>query len=281
MIKFISSGLYTSLQDEGRFGHRASGVPVSGAMDQISAQKANVLVGNSMDEVLMEITLQGPVLLFTEAATIAVTGAGFNLTLNTVAVAMYTTIQVEKGDTLIFGNASYGVRGYLAISGGLEVPLVLGSASMCHGITSQVRLLKGAELSFSRALKTPIISSVKEDASLFSSEFIDAYPGPDFALLDKEQQERVWSQFFTISNDSNRMAYTLTGLEGINVSEIITAPVQPGTVQLMPSDVCAVLMRDAQTTGGYARVLQLSEQAICLLSQKRGGNVVKFKLKQD
>ena len=74
------------------------------------------------------------------------------------------------------------------------------------------------------------------------------------------------------------MAYMLGGWEGLSASEIITAPVQPGTVQLTPSGQCVVLMRDAQTTGGYARILQLTEQAINILSQKPGGSLLNFRL---
>ena len=82
----------------------------------------------------------------------------------------------------------------------------------------------------------------------------------------------------TVSSESNRMAYILKGWEGFSAQEIITAPVRPGTVQLTPSGQCLVLMRDAQTTGGYPRILQLSEKAINMLAQKQTGTQIAFKL---
>lgn len=279
MIILKSSGLYTSIQDLGRFGHRASGVPVSGAMDLISARTANILVDNKPGAAVLEITLQGPVLFFEMDTLFAITGAGFSPSVDTVPIPMNKVVMIKSGSMLRFGNAKYGVRAYLAVSGGFVASNKLGSVSMCKHITPKERLLKGAVLRCTSTTEMSKIKTIENDVTLFTETQLDVYPGPEFETLSIAEKEKLLSTTFIVSRDSNRMAYKLNGLEGIQVSEIITAPVQPGTVQLMPSGLCAVLMRDGQTTGGYARVLQLSDRAICVLSQKRAGSVVSFRIK--
>jgi allophanate hydrolase subunit 2 len=119
---------------------------------------------------------------------------------------------------------------------------------------------------------------VKVRKTYFSSVTLEVTPGPEFHLLSKLFQQRICETKGIIQTESNRMAYLLKGFEGFSAHEIITAPVQPGTVQLTPSGKCVILMRDAQTTGGYARILQLTEGAINVLAQKRAGEQVQFKL---
>lgn len=282
MIKVLSSGLYTSLQDLGRFGYRAFGVPVSGAMDGYSAQLANQLLGNTEDCAVMEFTFTGPVLEFSQATSIAITGAAFTPMLNNSEIPLNTLVDVPEGSLLKFGLASFGLRGYLAVAGGFVADRVLGSYSYYPGITQQPVIVKGDELQLqdSFQIHEGAHATVKVPKLHLVSSEIDAVRGPEFELLPEAAQKQLIDSNFTIAPESNRMAYLLDASEELSGMEILTAPVQPGTVQLTPSGKTAVLMRDAQTTGGYARVLQLSEKSLNRLAQKRAGEVIQFILSE-
>ncbi|MDC8002555.1 biotin-dependent carboxyltransferase family protein [Aureisphaera galaxeae] len=271
MIKVITSGLYTSIQDLGRYGFRKYGVPISGAMDLYSAELANRLAGNDPEEAVIEITLQGPTLHFTENTIIALTGADLSPALNGKSIANNTPIMVPKDSELRFGKPMYGVRCYLSAAGGIQSERILGSRSWYTGITHKGRLEKGDSIPLQSLPLKEVIpnASVKVREAHFSAMQIQAFKGPEFYLLPKEIQKELKRLTFTVSPNSNRMAYVLNSETEISAPEIITAPVQPGTIQLTPSGKWVVLMRDAQTTGGYARVLQLTEESINRLAQKQ------------
>lgn len=280
MVEIVSGGLYTSIQDMGRFGFRKYGVPLSGAMDSYSALLANSLLGNRIDAAVLEITFIGPVLRFTTATQIAITGAGFSPTLNNREVPLNTRINLDAGSVVKFGLPAYGLRAYLSVFGGFQEKKVMNSFSYCYGITEKQALETGDRLpvlSFATNQKSAT-ASVKVKRAYFSSEDIEAYPGPEFYLLPEPIQQQFLSTRGKLLPESNRMACLLSGFESFSVNEIITGPVQPGTVQLTPSGKCIVLMRDAQTTGGYARILQLSEAGINTIAQKRPSETVTFRL---
>jgi biotin-dependent carboxylase-like uncharacterized protein len=280
MIEVLSGGLYTSIQDLGRYGFRRNGVPLSGAMDSYSARLANRLVGNSKQEAVMEITHIGPVLHFKSKTEIAITGAGFTPTLNNFEVVLNKRTFVPENSILKFGLPDYGLRSYLSVSGGFNSEKKLGSYSQYYGITQKETIEKGDLLNLSPSEGIPIknTASVKVSRRHFSSDSIEVFAGPDYHLLPTKIQKEILETKMTVSSESNRMAYILKGWEGFSAQEIITAPVRPGTVQLTPSGQCLVLMRDAQTTGGYPRILQLSEKAINMLAQKQTGTQIAFKL---
>jgi biotin-dependent carboxylase-like uncharacterized protein len=280
MIEVISGGLYTSIQDLGRFGFRRYGVPLSGAMDRYSALLANRLVGNSKSEAVMEITHIGPVLHFKSNTEIAITGAGFTPTLNNFEISLNTRTFVPKNSILKFGLPGFGLRAYLAVSGGFITEKKLGSYSQYYGITQKETIEKGDSLAILSYNKKPHMAttSVKVPRIHFSENSIEVFEGPDYHLLPKTIQKKLLEAKVIVTSQSNRMAYLLEGWEGFSAKGIITAPVQPGTVQLTPSGQCIILMRDAQTTGGYARVLQLTKSATNIVSQKLAGASLQFKL---
>ena len=278
MVEVISGGMYTSIQDLGRFGYRRYGVPLSGVMDGYSARLANRLLGNNRDSAVMEITHIGPVLKFNASTEIAITGAGFSPTLNNIEIPLNTRIYIPDNSILKFGLPTYGLRAYLSVAGGFIAEKILGSLSQYPQITSSDTLEKGDMLMFSEFKKgvTKVTASVKVDRNHFTTEVILVKRGPDFENLIKDNQNKILASVLKVNPESNRMAYLLSGWESVSAEEIITAPVQPGTVQLTPSGQCFVLMRDAQTTGGYSRILQLSESAINILAQKKAGSEVRF-----
>lgn len=280
MIEVKNPGLYCSLQDFGRFGYRRFGVPLSGVMDRLAAGLANKLVGNEIEATVLEFTNPGPTLLFMKSALISITGAGFVATLNGDVISKNTILEVAPNSVLKMGKTNKGVWGYLAINGGFITEKILGSCSFYSGITPYFRLNKGAYLK-----AAPFISLTSEKSheiiplTEHTSEMnIEVYKGPEYYILDETMKDSLLKCEFTISHNSNRMAYLLEHSVQLSAKEIITAPVQPGTLQLTPSGKMVVLMRDSQTTGGYARIFQLTEAAINTLSQKRAGEKVQFRL---
>ncbi|MCM3881731.1 MAG: biotin-dependent carboxyltransferase family protein, partial [Vicinamibacterales bacterium] len=123
----LRPGMLTTVQDCGRWGFQAHGVPVSGAMDLFSHRLANALVGNEQEAATLEVTLIGPEIEFQQASIVAVAGAVFRLALDGVPVAVSGAFDVTAGSRLRFGERLKGARAYVAVAGGIDVPVVLGS----------------------------------------------------------------------------------------------------------------------------------------------------------
>lgn len=279
MIKVLKSGLYTSIQDLGRFGYRNYGVPVSGAMDKYHSQLANQLLNNDKAAAVLEITLQGPQLLFEQDTKIVITGANLSPYLNQQLIKHNEVIAIAEGDVIEFHKRIYGSRTYLAIEGGIQTPVVMGSRSFYKSITEIALVNKKDRISYlpMKHKKQPSYTSMRVSQELFESTVLRVFKGPEFEFLSKEQQQSIEQQEFTIGLN-NRMAYQLSEAFENNLPSIITSGVLPGTVQLTPSGKLIILMADSQTTGGYPRVLQLDQQGINILSQKIKGDKISFQI---
>jgi len=277
MIEVLATGFYSSLQDAGRFGYRASGVPISGWMDAYSAQLANALLNNDKNDTVLEMTYQGVTLKFKTACSIAITGASCSSFLNDQLIEQNCIQKIKKSDTLKIGKTSNGVYVYLAVSGGFQSSSVLSSHSFYTNITLQSRLKRGEILKIGRNHFEVINQTrIQPDRKLISSNLLEAALGPEFYQLDNETQKNLFRCHLRISQQCNRMAYKLLCPSTLKGKEIITSCVQPGTVQLTPSGELIVLMRDCQTTGGYARILQLKQNSMNQLAQKRIGSQFSF-----
>ena len=160
MVKVLQTGLYTSIQDMGRFGYRNIGVPMSGAMDSISAGFANALLNNNKNDAVMEITMAGPKLVFMASTNIVITGANMSAELNNNPILNYKAYPVQNGDILSFGKLKKGIRCYLAVSNGFQPEIILKSRSFYPGITFQGLLKK--MIFFLSSIMRLIISRLKE-----------------------------------------------------------------------------------------------------------------------
>lgn len=278
MLKVLKSGFYTTVQDSGRFHYRNKGVPVSGVMDEISVFKVNSLLENEVTAAVLEITMTGPTIMFEEETYMALGGAEMSATLNNLPIQNYKVYQIEVGDILSFGRLDKGFRSYLGVKGGLTSKEVLGSRSFYRPITKENRLRDNDVVPFTyNKLFQPKISEIKVD-SFLDNTILELSKGPEFDLLNDRQLEEIFSKSFTVSHDNNRMAYQIKETISPHEISMLTSATLPGTVQLTPAGKLIVLMKDGQTTGGYPRVLQLMDKAICILAQKRGGDIVSFKL---
>ncbi len=275
-MEVIHPGLYSSIQDLGRYSFRNIGVPVSGVMDEFHGKLANRLLGNDENKAVLELTLQGGSFRFHKPTQIAITGAGLSPLLNNHLVRLNSVISVTENDVLQFGKPTYGVRAYIAVKGGFQTEEVLQSRSFYEGITQKGVIEKGDTLSYLEETKhIHTLTHVAIRSDIFKEIAIEVYEGPEFELLTKKQQQKLFNTEFTIGLN-NRMAYQLEETIENAIPSIITSAVLPGTIQLTPSGKLIILMKDCQTTGGYPRILQLSDKSISVLSQKHAKNAVRF-----
>ena len=278
MIKVLKEGLFTTIQDIGRFGYKNIGVPVSGSMDQTSAKLANLLLGNDESSAVLEMTLVGPTLEFMNDTYISITGADMNPSLNKQKVLQNKPLFINKGDILYLSHSSNGMRSYLGIKGGFNSEKKLGSKSFYRGITKREKLIKNDKIKFAKVTSSPMkMNKSINDFKINRKNKINVFKGPEFDLLDSNSKDIIFNTDFTIGVN-NRMGYNLVEPIENSISSIISSPVMPGTVQLTPSGRLIILCRDCQTSGGYPRVLQLDKSSMDSLSQKTIGETIKLKL---
>lgn len=276
MIVILHPGIYCSVQDQGRFGHTKIGVPQAGCADTYAAKMANVLLKNHEKDALIEITFGQGEFKFTSDTYICLTGGDFSPKLNGKLIKMQSVFFIKKDSVLSFGKRVYGARVYLSVQGGIQTEKVYGSRSFFDGITQQ-KLGKGAMLPILPIQKYADnnFSRVRVSEKHFTTIYLPCLKGPEFFKLNQEQQRKLFTPF-SISDDNNRVGYRLKESLENNLSSILTSAVLPGTVQLTPSGKCIILLQDCQVTGGYPRILQLSEIAIARVSQKITGDKIQF-----
>ena len=276
MIEVLHPGIYCSIQDQGRFGYTKMGVPQAGYADTYAAKMANALLKNHEKDALIEITFGQGKFKFTSDTYICLTGGDFSPKLNGKLIKMQSVYFIKKDSVLSFGKRVYGARVYLSVQGGIQTETVYGSRSFFDGITQQ-KLGKGTMLPIlpvEERTETSL-SKVRVTDKHFTTIYLPCLKGPEFFKLNQEQQRKLFTPF-SISDDNNRVGYRLKESLKNNLSSILTSAVLPGTVQLTPSGKCIILLQDCQVTGGYPRILQLTEIAIARVSQKITGDKIQF-----
>ena len=236
------------------------------------------MLGNQEEEAVIELTFGGCKLEFLTDVFVCVTGADLSPKLNDVSIRLNSVQKVTKGSILSFGKRNYGVRTYIGVLGGIKTEEYLNSRSYYEGITPNFILNKGDILPIEpvKSNLQPNLARLKMEESHFTSEEIYCFIGPEFNLLSPEQITLLQETMFSVSQDNSRMGYRLNEAIPNTFDSMLTSGVLPGTVQLTPSGKLIVLMRDCQVTGGYPRILQLSENAINILAQKTTGDRLRF-----
>lgn len=284
-LHFQKPGLLTTIQDFGRKGYRHLGIPVNGVMDKAAASTANWLVGNKAHAPVLEITLIGPVIEVSGYGQMALTGADLSATISGEPLPMYETVDLMDGDIIRFGRPVAGCRAYLAIGGEWDIKNWLGSFSVSaispNELTPDSLIAKDSMLKIAPGedLDKQMVPP-DERPDLSQLEIIRVLPGPEFSQLSNISVASLFSQHFTISNDSNRMGYRLEefvfGFQPHR--EVISSGIIPGTIQLTNSGTPIILLADAQTSGGYFRALNVIMQDLDKLAQMRPGQQVRFVL---
>ena len=277
-FKIIEPGFYTSIQDGGRYGYRNLGLPVSGPMDRNSFDVANKLVDNFNNEAVLESTLKGPTLLFSGPCFIAVSGAITPIFKNGKLIKLNQTFFCDIGDVLKIGVVEKGFRNYISFSGGIQKSKIFGSICQYFPITKNPTIKKGQIIMLKKLIRKRKLKTNSSKNLSFNKNLI-AYRGPYWNNLNSELKLKILQTEFTIgSND--RMAYRLSGGCLENKISSPSTSVIPGTVQLTPKGELIIVMRDGQVSGGYPRILQLTENSQSILSQFKTGEVIKFTISE-
>ncbi|MFZ1872826.1 MAG: 5-oxoprolinase subunit PxpC [Chania sp.] len=281
MLKILRAGIYTTVQDLGRNGFRRLGISQGGALDVPALKIANLLVGNSVEVAGLEITLGQFSAEFIQSGWIALTGAGCDAQLDGNPLWTGWRYPVKKGQKLTLKTPKRGMRSYLAVSGGIAVPEMLGSRSTDlkagFGGFSGRQLKDGDVLPLGKSQKLPV-NSLGVKQLLFNNR-IRALPGPEYEEFSKQAQDAFWRTAWQLSPQSNRMGYRLhgsTALARTTDREMLSHGLLPGVVQVPHNGQPIVLMADAQTTGGYPRIACVIEADLYHLAQIRLGEAIHF-----
>ncbi|MCW2487669.1 biotin-dependent carboxyltransferase family protein [Candidatus Symbiopectobacterium sp. NZEC127] len=281
MLKITHAGLHTSVQDAGRHHLRHLGISQSGALDTPALSIANLLVGNAMSEAGLEITLGKFAATFTSSCWIALTGADSHAELDGKPVWTGWRFHVKAGQTLRLRMPRRGMRSYLAISGGLGLPEVLGSLStdLKAGFGGYLGrpLQDGDVLPLKKAAYRKPHKPVGIKQILFSNR-VRVLPGPEYHEFSEEARDTFWRTGWQLSPQSNRMGYRLQGpaLSRITPRELFSHGVLPGVIQVPHGGQPILLLADAQTTGGYPRIACVIEADLFHLAQIRLGEPIHF-----
>lgn len=271
VLKVVKPGMHTLVQDEGRSGMQAFGVPIGGVMDRSAYRQANWLVSNPLGNPCLEITLIGPKLYFLEDAFIAFTGADIGIKINGVAVTMYETLYVKKEDVIDFGRMTNGCRSYMSINGSWKVTELFGSVSLMSG-TTLGPLVKGDHIEVQSSSKVELRSLPRP--TYLDDKELRILKGPEYDLLDKSGVAQIVGQIFSVTSHSNRMGIRLKGkpILLLEVPEMISSGVYPGVIQIDNSGLPIILGADAQVSGGYPRVASLIVADMPILAQLAPGD---------
>ncbi|MFW5725960.1 MAG: biotin-dependent carboxyltransferase family protein [Bacteroidota bacterium] len=284
-IQILRPGMLTTVQDLGRTGYQQYGMPVSGPMDEWSFRLANLLVGNPPGAACLEITIAGPSILLQAEGWIAICGADIQPRLNGETLENHRAYRVKTGDTLSTGFAAMGCRSYIAFSGGIDVPMVMGSrATYLTGKTGgyEGRALKeGDVIPLGEEEKKPFSGTLPPEVKNipFAPGPVRLLPGPETDSLDLEALKNLLNSTFTISPNSNRMGYRLEGAAvkpKPEKSNIVSAPVTMGTIQAPAGGQPLILMADRQTTGGYPRIALVATIDLPRVGQLKPGDTITF-----
>jgi biotin-dependent carboxylase-like uncharacterized protein len=285
-IEVVDGGLLTTVQDTGRFGYQRYGVPTSGALDLFAVRAANRLVGNDEDAAAIEMTLIGPRLRFLVPATVALTGADLSASLDGRPVPRWQSVLAGAGAVLSFGAAADGMRAYLAVAGGIDVPVVLGSRSTytrsrLGGVDG--RALKAGDLLAIGTERPVLLGGVRKLPDAYRPAYGHSHAlrvvlGPQDDRFTARGIETFLSSSYSVTPQSDRMGYRLAGprIEHSRGPDLVSDGTPHGAVQVAGDGVPIVLLADRGTTGGYTKIATVIGPDLPMVAQAAPGDTVTF-----
>lgn len=287
-IEVLRPGLLTTVQDRGRHGYQKFGVPVSGAMDEVALRAGNVLVGNPQGAAALEVTALGPQLRFLQDAVVALTGAEVEADLDGRPVPRYVAFRVRARQLLDIRVCTRGLRAYLAVAGGIDVPGLLGSRSTC--LTARFGGFRGRALMAGDVLATGSPSAPL--AELAGRELPETWRprlgapvtlrvvlGPQDDAFTEAGRRTFLESEYRVSPHADRMGYRLEGpvIAHAGPADILSDWIPPGAVQVPGDGKPIILLADRQTTGGYTKIATIITPDIGRVAQLRPGDPVAFR----
>ncbi|PFJ14990.1 KipI antagonist [Bacillus cereus] len=297
-VEVLHAGMFTTVQDLGRYHYQQYGVPVGGAMDQSALRMINMLVGNEESEAGLEITIMGPKLLIKKTTLLAIGGADMEPLLNGERIPLWRPILAEEGSMLCFGKVKSGCRAYVTFAGGIHIDRTMGSKSTyiraaIGGIEG--RMLKKGDY-FQVGTRSEMASCVIQDLQgeeriktkwAIRNNTLPKYKKHpklrvitdfEYDQFTERSKEAFFTKEYKVSNYADRMGYRLNGevLNRAMEKEILSSPVTFGTIQVPNGGQPIILMVDRQTTGGYPRIGNVISVDLPLLAQLKPGDYVTF-----
>ncbi|OQR57037.1 biotin-dependent carboxyltransferase family protein [Bacillus sp. CDB3] len=297
-VEVLHAGMFTTVQDLGRFHYQQYGVPVGGAMDKSALRMINMLVGNEENEAGLEITIMGPKLLIKKTTLLAIGGADMEPLLNGERIPLWRPILAEEGSMLCLGKAKSGCRAYVTFAGGINIDRTMGSKSTyiraaLGGIEGRM-LKKGDyfQIGTGAEVGSRFIRNLQEEERIKTKWAICNNTLPkykkqpilrvitdfEYDQFTEESIKSFFSKEYKVSNYADRMGYRLDGdvLNRVEEVEILSSPVTFGTIQVPNGGQPIILMADRQTTGGYPRIGNVVSVDLPLLAQLKPGDYVTF-----
>jgi antagonist of KipI len=285
MCTVIQPGMLSTVQDQGRQGYRAFGMPSSGVMDRYAATMANILAGNPATAAVLEMTLVGGSFRFASEAYIAIAGADMKACLNGQPLKNWSGVYVPPDSELVFDRAADGCRSYLALHGGIAEPSVLGSGSTYT--RAALGGLDGRALRVDDVLRIGRSTALPSAARELPRELVPRYGsdvrlrvilGPQDAAFTTEGLRTLFSGAFKVSPRNDRMGILMEGptVQHANCADIISDAIAAGAIQVPGDGHPIVMMADCQTTGGYAKIGFVISADLPRLAQARAGDGVSF-----
>jgi len=284
VIHVQSPGMFTTVQDLGRYGYGPIGVSPSGAADPTSLRIGNLLVGNPESHAALEMTLLGGTFVFPDGGQIALTGSDFGPAIDGAPIPMWTASRLQPGQTLKTGPTREGARCYLCVHGGIAVKHLLGSAST-HILTGLGgfegrQLKKGDVLSIGegRAKALTIVPEVLE--RLKPRKHLRATVGPQTDWFSPESVRTFFDSAYTVTEESNRMGLRLEGpaLDTPHSGQMTSEGVSLGAIQVPAGGKPIILFVEQQTTGGYPKIANVVSADLASIGQLRPRDEVHFEL---
>ncbi|XAS68834.1 biotin-dependent carboxyltransferase family protein [Micrococcaceae bacterium Sec5.7] len=284
-IVVMKPGPLTLVEDLGRRGSAALGLSPSGALDRKSLALANALLGNAAGAAGLEVLLGGLRLRFVTASTVAVTGAEGRVTVNGEEIALNQAVRVGPGAAMDFGVPAFGLRYYLAVSGGFDAPVLLGSrsADVLSGegppplqAGDSVGFGPGAGAQPSGTPAAALVFRRAPDPLRPMALRVDRGPRADW--FESGSWRRLTGQFWQLSPESNRVGARLLGrpLTQVRTDELPSEGMMHGSIQVPPSGLPTVFLADHPVTGGYPVIAVVKRADLDLLGQARPGQRIRF-----
>ncbi|MDR1886023.1 MAG: biotin-dependent carboxyltransferase family protein [Synergistaceae bacterium] len=282
-------GMLTIVQDLGRWGHQLRGVTVSAPMDQFSLRIGNVMLGNGENDAALETTLLGLRIVMREERCVVLAGADLCMTIDGSPAAAWLVHRVAPGSRISIGGPSGdGVRSYLCFSGGIDVPVVMGSRSTYT--RASLGGFGGRALKSGDVVYTCDPKPLWRRAEGFSCppEFrptrhrgdpLEALDGPQADAFTERGIATFYGERYTVTNEADRMGYRLDGpeIERCKSPDIVSDGIAPGAVQVPGHGRPIVMMSDRQTTGGYTKIAVVGTWSAAQLAQRMPGETVRFR----
>jgi antagonist of KipI len=285
MIEILKGGILSSIQDQGRYGFRKYGTPTSGAMDRYALRLANILAGNDENAAGIEVTLSGLKLTCASDTWIAITGGDLSPQIDNQPVPMWSSLCLKKGQVLSFRQLRSGFRAYVAVRGGIDVPLLMNSRSTM--ITAGLGGTGGPLKSGDRLKIGKKFAAANLEERTVPDRYFPKYStrntlrvvlGPQGDYFSSETLNLFFASEYTITSQSDRQGYRLRGpeLRHIKSYNLISEAMWPGAVEVPGDGLPIILLADSQPTGGYPKIATVNSVDLDKLGQAKPSDQVRF-----